>query len=135
MIHQDYVCTIYRQDSSGAPAERLGLLFIPTGQVGSVAVRARTPHEAAARAYIRTAGAARASVLRNLCAPAFIIRHETDWRTFSGSLLPSPSRRGILFVHDNMVETFYIRVEALAGAGPRAARRRLIRAAYEPSPN
>ncbi len=84
-------------------------------RLGSTTVSASDEREAAARAWIRLVGEARAEYLKNLSAPAVIIAHETDACAIMEDL-----RESALDVADlelfNLVEIWYFCVTPPAEA-------------------
>jgi hypothetical protein len=133
VFNQD--CTFERQESWFRPGCTRAV------RIAGATVRARTRREAAARAYVRTIGQARARILRNLNAPALCIEIETRWRSLARCLRRAHIWPGdCLFAWDNQVEIFYVRVVRLpfilASAVHRQSLRcRLLQSLQSPSLN
>jgi hypothetical protein len=136
-----YTCTIFNHDYTFEEHESwLGPEHVPAVRVASVTVRARSRREAAARAYVRTVGRVRARKLRELNAPAVLVRAESRWRVLARGLGRVRNWLGDCFTYDNMVEVFLVRVQRRPGTPRAAARRqarrhRLLRALRSPSIN
>jgi hypothetical protein len=134
-----FLCTIYSQDSTfGAGDSASGAS--PATLVGTAAVVAANPRQAAAKGYVRCVGKQRAWLLKEvLHAPKGIVRHETDWKALAPGLMRSQTRFGDCYSFDNLVETWYIKVEPTCLPVPsrRLSRRRrlLFRSLRHPSPN
>jgi hypothetical protein len=136
-----YRCTLFHHNYTlGDEDDVLDLEYHPAVRIARVGVLARTARQAAARAYVRTVGRARARKLWEISAPMVIVLAEAHWRVMARWLDVTNNWLGRCFVHDNQVEAFYIRVE-LGTASPRAIagrlarRRRLLWASRTPSPN
>jgi hypothetical protein len=137
-----YTCTIFNHNYTFEEHEAwLGPEHVPAVRVASIIVRARSRREAAARAYVRTVGRVRARILRDLNAPAILVRFETRWRVLARGLGRVRNWLGDCFTYDNMVEAFFVRVQrrpdiqGLAGREALRRRRRLLRALAIAAPN
>ena len=122
-------CAIFNQDYTFEAQEAW---FRPgctrAVRVATATVGARSRREAAARAYVRTVGQARARFLRDLNAPAICIKIESCWRTMARGLRRAHIWPGdCLFVWDNQVEAFYVRVVRLQSMPASAVRRQAFR--------
>jgi hypothetical protein len=134
-----FLCTIYSQDSTFGSAEADASAG-PATLVGTTAILAANPRQAAAKGYVRCVGRQRAWLLKEvLHAPKGIVRHELDWRALAPGLMRSETRFGDCYSFDNLVETWFIKVEPARLPLPsrRLSRRRrhLLRSLQRPSPN
>jgi hypothetical protein len=122
-------CVIFNHDYTSQDQEawfRPGCTRVV--RVATATVFARCRRAAAARAYVRTVGKARARFLRDLNAPAIVIEIESRWRTLARGLQRAHIWPGdCLFVWDNQVEAFYVRVVRLQSMPASAVRRQAFR--------
>ena len=128
-----FVCTIYGHDySAGGPPAWLSARPVLVTAPRTVTVSGGNLREAAARAYVRCVGRRRA---RLLCsrqhAPRRVALQEADAKAIAASLRKTPSPGGACYQLDNLVEAWFIRVEA----APPLPRRPLLRQLRQPPPN
>jgi hypothetical protein len=139
-----YTCTIYSHDYSFGGAKGFtGTDPVFDAPLVQVEVSGRSLREAAARAYVKCIGRARAKQMaEKLSAPQEVIAQEKNCKAIAASLRKTVRRIGECYELDNFVEAWFIKVAPMCSqpASPRLHTPRLSipllhHLSFSPSPN